>query len=85
MKVVNSRAEYEKAVHTIRRLNTLLLKARSPVETGVVVEEEFLSGPEYALDAITWQGATRLFACCGKQYQKGNKLIDFTYTRQPLR
>lgn len=78
VRVVHNQAEYDRAVHAIRRLNTLLLKTRSPVETGVVVEE-FLSGPEYALDAITWQGATRLFACCGKKYPEGNELIDFAY------
>ena len=78
VRVVHEQAEYERAVLGIRRLNTLLLKPRSPVETGVVVEE-FLSGPEYSIDAITWQGETRLFACCGKKYPEGNELIDFAY------
>jgi biotin carboxylase len=78
VRVVRNDSEYARAVAGIRRLNLHLLRARSPVETGTIVEE-FLSGPEYSLDAITWNGATRLFATCGKKYPEGNTLIDYAY------
>ncbi len=78
VQIVGGEEEYRQAVQRIRRLNRLLLGSRSPVPTGTVVEE-YLAGPEYALDAITWQGETRVFSCCGKKYPAGNELLDFAY------
>jgi len=78
VRVVDDAAGYQQAVRAIRRLNALLLRSRAMGETGVVVEE-FLSGPELAVDALTFNGTTRTFSICSKRYPEGNELIDFAY------